>query len=556
MLISLQIEQIAVIDKIVLEPPAGFLVLSGETGAGKSIIIDSMNMVLGERASKELIRTGADRAKVQALFCVSEKIQEELKEKGVSCDEDGQIFISRELYRDGRSICRLNGELSTAGTVKGIAPLLLNIHGQHDNQMLLQNARHTDLLDGFAGNGSQLDAYQKAWEQVREIKNQMEEMAEEAQTHEQLAELYRYQLKEIEQAGLRPGEEEELRERLKRLEHAETVSQNVELAYRYLYEADGAHDAVSQAAEALRKAAEYDVQLEQLLQPLEEAETLMDDTAHQLRDYAAGMEREEGALDRVQNRLEEIRTIERKYGPTEQAVLDYYQEIAYKAQNFEDIEERMARLNSLLDEKQKVLYHCAEQLTKTRREAAVKLEREIMDQLASLDMGKMRFSVQFTPCEQGPAGMERAVFLLSSNPGEELKELSKIASGGELSRIMLALKSVLADVDPVGTLIFDEIDSGVSGRAAQKIAEKMYALSKKKQVLCITHLPQIAAMADGHYLIEKQESGGRSVTRVSLMSRTQRLKELARMIGGVCVTELTTAAAGEMLEQAEHQKKN
>lgn len=553
MLISLQIEQVAVIEKVVLEPPEGFLVLSGETGAGKSMIIDSMNMVLGGRASKDLIRTGADKAKVQALFAVSGQAEAALEERGIAC-EDGQVLISRELYRDGRSVCRVNGELSTAGAVKGIAPMLLNIHGQHDNQMLLQNARHIDLIDGFAGNDSQKKDCRKAWEQVRAIKEQIGEIEAAEQGSQQLLELYRYQIEEIEQAELRPGEEEELRELLKKLEHAETVSQNAEMAYEYLYGAEGAHDALSRAAGALSKAAAYDKQLEPLLQTLEEAEVLMDDAAHQLRDHTAGIEQDEGALDRVQSRLETIRTLERKYGATEQAVLDYYQDISQKVQDYETSGERLEQLNSLLQEKQQELTDCARKLTETRRQASLQLEQEIMAQLAALDMKKMRFFVQLTPCEAGAEGAERAVFLLASNPGEELKELSKIASGGELSRIMLALKSVLADADPVGTLIFDEIDAGVSGRAAQKIAEKLYALSKNKQVICITHLPQIAAMADGHYLIEKQEEAGRAVTRVIFMNREQRLEELARMIGGVCVTDLTTAAAGQMLEQAEQQK--
>lgn len=554
MLISLQIEQIAVIEKIVLELPAGFLVLSGETGAGKSIIIDSINMVLGGRASKDLIRTGADKAKVQALFSLSAELCLQLEERGIFC-EDGQVLISRELYRDGRSVCRINGELSTAGTVKGIAPFLLNIHGQHDNQMLLQSAKHIDLVDEFAHNEKERTACCRAWEQVHALEQQIKEVREAEQGSGQLLELYRYQIQEIEHAQLRIGEEEELKEQLKLLEHTETIGQNAGLAYEYLYETDGAHDAVSRALEALRKAASYDRTLDVLIQTLEEAEALMDDAAHQLRDYTAGIDRDPGTLDRVQNRLEEIRTLERKYGVTEEAVLEYYREIAQKAESFEHSEEQLERLNQQLEEKRELLEQCARELSETRKKAARFLEQEIMEQLTSLDMGKMRFSVQFTSCKIGAEGGERAAFLLSSNPGEELKDLSKIASGGELSRIMLALKSVLADADPVGTLIFDEIDTGVSGRAAQKISEKLFTLSCKKQVICITHLPQIAAMADDHFLIKKQEECSRAVTKVILLNREQRLEELSRMIGGVSVTGLTAAAAGQMLEQAEQQKR-
>lgn len=552
MLISLQIEQIAVIEKVTLEPAAGFLVLSGETGAGKSIIIDSINMVLGERTSKELIRTGAEKAKVQALFSLDDEICEKLEERGVTA-EDGQVLISRELYRDGRSVCRINGELSTAGTVKAIAPFLLNIHGQHDNQLLLQSGKHIDLIDGFAKNHTERKEFRLAYEEVKQVRQEIEKL-ESAEGNAQLMELYQYQMREIEGANLRVGEEEELKEQLKLLEHAETISQNTEMAYEYLYGNEGAHDALSRAIDALGKASVYDKELEPLEQTLQEAAALMDDAARELGGYTGHLDRDPSALDQVQNRLEEIRTLERKYGATEERVLAYYKEIKEKAEGFENSEEKLAQLQLQLHEKQVLLEQASDRLGETRRGAAKKLEKDIMDQLASLDMEKMLFEVQFTPCEIGEKGGEKAVFLLSSNPGEEAKELSKIASGGELSRIMLALKSVLADADPVGTMIFDEIDTGVSGRAAQKIADKLSALSCSKQVICITHLPQIAAMADGHFLIEKQEIEGRAATKVILLDKQARLQELARMLGGVSVTELTVAAAEQMLEQAEMQK--
>ncbi len=554
MLISLQIEQIAVIEKVTLEPTPGFLVLSGETGTGKSIIIDSINMVLGERTSKDLIRTGAEKAKVQALFSLDEKACKMLEERGVTT-EDGQVLVSRELYRDGRSVCRINGELSTAGTIKTVAPLLLNIHGQHDNQLLLQNGKHIDLIDGFAKNETEREACRFAFEEVKACRQEIE-LLQSTEGNAQLQELYRYQMQEIEQGQLRVGEEEELREQLKLLEHTETISQNTEMAYEYLYGNEGAHDALSRALDALGKAAVYDKELEPLSQSLEEAAALMDDASHELRDYAQKLDRDPGALERTQTRLEEIRKLERKYGATEEAVLAYYNEIKEKAEGFENSEEKLQQLQHQLNEKQTLLEQAAFRLGETRKKAGKKLEQDIMEQLSLLDMGKMRFEIQFTPCEPGENGGEKAVFLLSSNPGEELKELSKIASGGELSRIMLAFKSVLADADPVGTLIFDEIDTGVSGRAAQKIADKLSGLSHSKQVICITHLPQIAAMADGHFLIEKQEIEGRSATRVTLLDKETRLRELARMLGGVSVTDLTVAAAEQMLEQAEQQKRN
>jgi len=554
MLISLQIEQIAVIEKVTLEPAPGFLVLSGETGAGKSIIIDSINMVLGERASKELIRTGAEKAKVQALFSLDETTCSFLEERGVF-GEDGQVLVSRELYRDGRSICRINGELVTAATVKAIAPFLLNIHGQHDNQLLLQSGKHIDLIDGFAKNTKERESCRLAYEEVKTVRNAIEQLKS-SEGNAQLMELYRYQLQEIEQGQLRIGEEEELREELKLLEHTETVGQNVGMAYEYLYGNEGAHDAISRALDALGKAAVYDKQLEALSETLEESAALMDDAAHELRNYAETLERDPQVLEQTRSRLEEIRKLERKYGGTEEAVLAYYQEIKDKTEGFENSEEQLLKLQKQLNEKQKRLEEASAHLSQCRKNAAQQLEQAILEQLKSLDMGKMQFAVQFTPCEPGENGGEKVTFLLSSNPGEEKKELSKIASGGELSRIMLALKSVLADADPVGTLIFDEIDTGVSGRAAQKIADKLAGLSQRKQVICITHLPQIAAMADEHFLIEKQEVGGRAATQVSLLGKKERLNELARMLGGVAVTDLTVAAAEQMLEQAEQQKQN
>lgn len=553
MLISLQLEQIAVIEKVTLEPEAGFLVLSGETGAGKSIIIDSINMALGERTSKDLIRRGADRAKVQALFDVEESVEEMLRDKGIET-EDGQVLISRELHRDGRTICRINGELATVASVKTAAPFLLNIHGQHDNQILLQNSSHIDFIDRFAKNETERAQYREVYDEITATDKEIEQL-QSIQEQAQLMDLYRYQIQEIEQAQLRIGEENEIRTQLKLLEHTEIISESVEQAYHELYGSDGAYDAISRVVDTLGKAVSYDPTLEPIYQTLEEAEMMMDDASHSLRTYAEGMDRDPQTLDLLQNRLKQILDLKRKYGKTEEDVLDYYQEILKKAEGFGTYEERLSELQQRREEQARLLESLAERLSETRRKAASLLERKIMEQLTQLDMGKMRFAVQFLPTEATGKGKEKASFLLASNPGEELKELSKIASGGELSRIMLALKSVLADADPAGTLIFDEIDVGVSGRAAQKIAEKLAELSKKKQVVCITHLPQIAAMADSHFLIEKQESEGRAVTHVTLLNRTLRLKELARMLGGVSVTELTVAAAEQMLEQAEEQKK-
>ncbi len=553
MLTSLQIEHMAVIDRVELTPGQGFLVLSGETGAGKSIIIDAVNLALGERGSREVIRTGETKARVQALFTVDDPAV--FTEHGIDCS-DGEVLLSRELYQDGRSIFRINGELSTASAVRSIAPFLLNIHGQHDNQMLLQNARHLELVDRFAHNRPLREAYRAAWDRAEELRRRLEETGAALEQSRRMQELYQYQSQEIEDAQLRPGEEAELQEQIRRLEHGETLRQSMDAAYEYLYGTDSAHDSLSRAADALSRVVEYDKALEEQMGMLEEARILLDEAAHQLHAYGEQLDYEPGALDQAQDRFMKIRQLERKYGGTEEAVIAYGKEIAEKLQAALEGDETLAHLRQQLAEAEGALLQAAEALTQSRQDAAARLEGEVAAQLETLDMGKMRFLVQLTPCEPWTGGAEKCVFLLSSNPGEEPKELSKIASGGELSRIMLAMKSALTDADPVQTLIFDEIDTGVSGRAAQKIAEKLYALSRHKQVLCVTHLPQLAAMADQHFLVEKQEQDGRTKTQVSELDREKRLREIARMIGGVTVTELTAAAADQMLRQAEEQKKH
>lgn len=550
MLLSLHIENIAVIESLDVTFDNGLNVLSGETGAGKSIIIDSINMVLGGRTSRDLLRNGTDRARVQALFAVA--CEEELESLGIQTDGP-ELLLSRDLFADGRSVCRVNGALVTAGILREAAPFLINIHGQHDNQALLQAVNHLAILDSYADNTMVRMSYTQAYQQLREVERRLNDTVLAEQEKQEKQELYAKQLQEIESAGLHSGEEEELQAQCARLSHAETIAGGVNDAYDRLY--GNVHDSLAEAVRALDEAAEYDEDLALLAERIGAAGVELDEAAHELRAYGDALEHDPQALDEAESRLDTIRLLERSYGATIDAVLSYRDEIRAELERFESSDALREQLegerNSCIAE----LRLCAAELTGTRREAADRLCAKITEQLQSLDMKQVRFAVEIKEIEPGGSGADRVEFLLSTNPGEAPKPMTKIASGGELSRIMLAIKTVLADVDDVDTLIFDEIDTGVSGRAAQRIAAKLFAVSGKKQVLCITHLSQIAAMADHHYLIEKNTEDGRAKTAVIPLSHEERLKELSRMIGGVEITELTLQNAAQMLQMAEEEKR-
>ncbi len=550
MLLSLHIENIAVIESLDVTFDNGLNVLSGETGAGKSIIIDSINMVLGGRASRDLLRNGADRARVQALFSVA--CEQELEAIGIQTDGP-ELLLSRDLFADGRSVCRANGALVTAGILREAAPFLINIHGQHDNQALLQAVNHLAILDSYADNAPARAAYTQVYQQLRELERRLHDTVLAEQGKQEKQELYAKQLQEIESAGLHPGEEEELQAQCARLSHAEAIAGGVDAAYDRLY--GNVHDSLAEAVCALNEAAEYDVELVRLVERIDAAGVELDEAAHELRAYGDALEHDPQALDEAESRLDTIRLLERSYGATIDAVLSYRDEIRAELERFESSDALREQLESERNSCMEGLRLCAAELTRTRREAAERLCAKISEQLQSLDMKQVCFAVEIKAIEPGGSGADRVEFLLSTNPGESPKPMTKIASGGELSRIMLAIKTVLADVDDVDTLIFDEIDTGVSGRAAQRIAAKLFAVSGKKQVLCITHLSQIAAMADHHYLIEKNTEDGRAKTTVIPLNHEERLKELSRMIGGVEITELTLQNAAQMLQMAEEEKR-
>lgn len=567
MLREIHIKNIAVIEEVTVELDNGFQTLTGETGAGKSILIDSINMALGARSSRDLIRTGAEEASVDLAFEIEEiDTLSRLAELGVEC-EDSTVLVSRRIYADGKSRCQINGRLTPLNIVKEAGELLLTIHGQNDNQSILSPKCHIQFVDDYGKNDALLCEYREQYLLLKETESKLKELECDESEKERLVELLKFQLDEIDAAKLKSGEDEELSKRRSFLQNTEHIAESAGGAYYLLYGSDESDDGVcDKAGRALRKlesASGYDGRLSGLYERLSSAMAEIDDVTQELRSYVDGLDYSQADLDSIETRLALINNLSRKYGGSIDEVLAYAEQTRSRLSAVERSDERREELAREVKEAGEKLSEIGERLTRARVDAALKLQESIMHELADLDMQKMRFSVSIEPAVSAdgemqflPDGCDRVEFMISANPGEALKPLSKIASGGEMSRIMLAIKSVLSDTDRVETLIFDEIDTGVSGRAAQKIAEKMGMLSAKRQLICITHLAQIAAMADRHYLIEKNSDDNTTKTTVSLISGEERQCELARIIGGVRVTDLTLGAAKEMLDMAESYKRS
>lgn len=565
MLRELHIKNVAVIEEVTVEFENGFQTLTGETGAGKSILIDSINMALGGRGSRDIVRTGTDYAQVDLAFEVEDdEVLGCLSELGIDC-EDGTVLISRRLQPDGKSRSHINGKLTPLNVVREVGELLLTIHGQNDNQSILSPKTHLKFVDEYGNHGELLDEYKEQFAAVKKIRTMLSELEADEHGKSELIELLSFQVDEIDAAKLKPGEEEELEERRSFLQNAEQLAEDAGGAYYALHggdeESNGALDGLSEALRLLDEAKEFDSRLSPHYDTLSSVIADVEDVMHELRIYTDGVDYSQEELDNTESRLSLIYSLKRKYGSTVEEVLDYAQKSRERLAAIESSDERRAELTAQLSEETEKLSEIAKRLTKARVSAALDLQERIMNQLADLDMQKMRFSAEVSMIEEtdgspkyGSDGCDNVEFMISANPGESLKPLAKIASGGEMSRIMLAIKSVLSDSDKVETMIFDEIDTGVSGRAAQKIAEKMGMLAKKRQILCITHLAQIAAMADRHYIIEKNSDEGSTRTTVRPIEGEERIQELARIIGGVIVTELTLSAAREMLDMAEAYK--
>lgn len=556
MLSLLHIENIAVIEQadIVLQP--GFTVLTGETGAGKSIIIDAIGAIMGQRTSRELIRSGAKKGFVSAVFeQVSPELQRQLEELGLDTDEDGTVRIQRELSVEGRSVCRVNMRPVSASVLKTLSPYLINIHGQHDGQKLMQEEYHIDFLDSFCEEAAPLlEQFQPLYAKLHTLRSKIRELEKSEQQRAQRIDMLRYQFDEIAAAELKPGEEEELNQRQQFFENAGRLSYALQTAATLLSgdeDTNGAYDLLTQAADELSDVASLSDELNAISQKANELRYLTEDVAATVSTLASNVDFSEQERDAVEARLDVIYRLRRKYGATVEEVLAYCDSAASELEELENADDRKEQLVAEYRQTLAAAREIAAELSRRRRESAQVLEAKIIEQLTDLDMAKVRLNIAVSSqTKLNNRGMDEVRFLISTNPGEPLKPLSKVASGGELSRIMLAIKNVLTQTEDVGTLIFDEIDTGVSGRAAQKIARKLGEISRSKQTLCVTHLPQLAAMGDHHLLIQKSVQDESTFTQVCPLEGEARARELARMISGDSITELSMRNAAELLERA------
>ena len=552
MLELLHIENIAIIEAADIEFAPGFNALTGETGAGKSIVIDSLSAVLGQRTSRELIRTGAEKAFVSAAFSgMAPELTEEL---GIQPEPDGTLLLQREIQTDGKNVCRINGRPVTVSQLRALGARLLNIHGQHDGQQLLDEEQHIVYLDSFGRVESLAITYAGKYKNFTDIRRQIGALQMDEAEKARRVDTLQYQIEELRRAKLTPGEEEELTARRGMLRNAEKFLDAVAGADYALNGDDsggGALSALRQAQDALSGVRHLDDAFGQLYERLGEAYSEVYDIAATVEDKRGELDVSPGELDRVESRMDLLYRLKKKYGATVEDILDYQARCEAELAQIEDAGDTLARLEQALSKAEKEARQAAQALSDARKAAAEQLTSQILAELQQLDMGKIRFAVDFAEKPLDSDGMDTVRFLMSANVGEELRPIHKIASGGELARIMLAMKNVLSEQDHVGTMVFDEVDTGVSGRAAQKVAEKMARISRRKQVLCVTHLPQLAAMADTHFSVEKGERGGRTYTEVRRLDREQRRRELARLTGGSHVSQTMLDGAEELLVQAE-----
>ena len=556
MLSVLHIENIAVIEQAEILCEGGFNVLTGETGAGKSIVIDAISAILGERTYRDVIRTGANRAFVSAIFTNIPQY-DWFSENQVEFDPQ-ELQVQREIYADGRNVCRVNGRPVSVASLKKLGGRLINIHGQHDSQQLFDEENHLTYLDAFARDEQELEAYQQAFSAMQSVQREIQKLSMDESEKLRLVETLTFQIEEIRAANLVSGEEEQLKERRKVLQNAEKLSDALRMADEALYggdSSDGAAGLLSNAEHALSRVSTISADMQTLHQKISDLMYSVQDAADELRAMRDDLSYSEGELEEIEERLDAIHKLKRKYGASVEDVLAYLADSEQRLDEIEFASDRIETLKKREAELQKETIRQGEILREKRLSAAQAMESRICDELRQLDMPKIRFVCEFTPQQPMQTGLDSVRFLMSANVGENLKPLSKVASGGELARIMLAMKQVLAQQDGVPTLIFDEVDAGVSGRAAQKVAYKLWTVSKGRQVLCVTHLPQIAAMADAEYTVEKRVENERTYTSVLHLDESGRKQELARLIGGSMITETTLAGAAELLRLAEKTKK-
>ena len=555
MLEHLHIRNVALIKESEISFGDGLNILTGETGAGKSMIIDSLQFALGGRAGKDFLRHGEKQAAVEALFSVqSQALTEKLAENGIVPEEDGTLLITRTLSEAGKSVCRINGSTVTVGMLKEIAEDMIDIYGQHEHQSLLNPVKHIRLLDRFcgAGFGEAMEEYKNSRQRLKDLEKQLTILIGDESQREQRMDMLLFQKEEIEAAELQEGEEDALLEQKKRLSSMERLIRLTGESVTLLYDGDdrapSACDQLGDALAKLQEAAEYDAALSPLADALADGYAAVEDCARELKREAEKQEADPEELERIEERLQLFYKLKRKYGGSIEAVLEFYEKAVQELEFLSNSSEKAAELSAKKAAEEKRLSALAETLTARRRATAEQVEEQIETALHDMEMKHARFHIQIEEkADWGADGKDKVEFLISANAGEPLKPLAKIASGGEMSRVMLALKTVLVDADEIGTFIFDEIDTGVSGRTARRVGEKMRFLGGKRQLLCITHLPQIAAMADNHFLIEKESDAGETVTRVTALNEEGAVREVARLMNDV--TETTLAAARELLAE-------
>lgn len=546
MLIQIDIENVAVIERASIEFDKGLNIITGETGAGKSLLINSLNMVLGGRTPRDIIREGADFCKVSAVF-YSKDSDKLLDSLGIVKD-DGNVVITRKLYNDGRNLCHINGDAVNVSTLRSVGEKLVVIHGQHDSSDLLDNSSHIRFLDDYSGNNELINEYRKIYTELKEITHILEKADEDNHLRQNEIDYLIYQTEEIAKANLSAEEEEILLERKSILSNAETINKYAEKAYLSLGGDSGAKDALYNAKRTLESLSGIDVSTLPFSEKANELYYEIEELSHDISSYMAGIEYNERELREIDDRLDEINKLKRKFGGEISDILKFYDEASEKLlflKSFDENKEELLSKQVLLTKEANMI---ADEISCNRHKYAAVLSERLTEELSYLDMPKCRIEFSFTECDLYENGKEKAEFLISTNPSESPKSLIKIASGGEISRIMLAVKSVFSDFDKIPSLLFDEIDTGVSGRAAEKIANKMKSLSEKYQIISVTHLPVIAAAGDNHMLIEKKLNSDGFKTEITRLDTNGRIREIARIINGENINEISLENAAQMLD--------
>ena len=549
MLSQLFIKNVAVIESASIDFENGFNVFTGETGAGKSILIDSINAVLGGRTSRDLVRTGEGKAVVSAVFTdISKETEKVLEELGY--DIEDELLISREISAEGKSICKVNMRPATAGVLKQLSSVLIDVHGQHDSAILQNPELHIGYIDSFGNTESELSEYRESFKKLKSVDREIKKIISDDSDKTARIDMLKFQISEIESAAIEEGEEEELLSLSKRIKSAENIMGLISETVGALDgngESEGALDGLSTAIENCASLAEFFPQYEGLSEKFKEMYYEFEEFANDVKDNADELDFDPALQNRTERRLDQIFRLKRKYGGSVEEMFKYYNKATEELENIEFSEERLEKLQKEREQLFGETAKLADILTKKRSAAAEAFERAVSEELSYLNMPNVRFSVNFEETDFTESGKDNLEFYIATNAGEPLKPLTKIASGGELSRIMLSIKNVLADNDNVDTLIFDEVDTGISGSAAQKVGQKLKQVSKGRQIICVTHLAQVAAYADNHLLISKNTEGGRTFTSVESLEKEGRVNELARIMGGT-MTEALKKSAEELLE--------